>query len=144
MRRSTIDKQLPFPTVDNNKVKGKLIMRETVYIVEDDLDIGELAKYLLTGLGKEAHVLRTISAFHAQMDIQKPQLIVLDIRLPDGNGMTLCNQLKNNSATKHIPIVIMSAHDNRPQDSMSIADGILHKPFRISDFEACMLKHLTA
>ncbi len=117
-------------------------MKEIVYIVEDDFDIGELVQYLLTDLGKEARVMRSVTAFNEQMDVEKPQLIVLDIRLPDGNGISVCNQLKNDPATKHIPVLMMSANESMLANSVCKADGILRKPFRISDFESCILKYL--
>jgi len=45
------------------------IMKEIVYIVEDDFDIGELAQYLIVNLGKEARVLSTIAAFNRQINV---------------------------------------------------------------------------
>lgn len=115
-------------------------MNETVYILEDDIDIGELVHYLLVGLGKDAHLLRSIHAFREQMRLEKPQLIILDICLPDGNGIALCNQLKDDPATKHIPVLMMSANDNMLTDNLCKADGILQKPFGVKDFETCILE----
>jgi DNA-binding response OmpR family regulator len=121
-----------------------MTMEETIYIVEDDFDIGELVYYLLHSLGKKAHILNTIAAFNHQMDNLMPDLIILDARLPDGNGLTLCNQLKNNPDTQHIPIIMMSANETMLADSTCKADGAVQKPFRIADFESSILRHLKA
>ncbi len=118
-------------------------MNETVYIVEDDLDIGELVHYLLVGLGKDAHVLPSVRAFRQRMLLAKPQLILMDIRLPDGNGIAICDQLKDDPATKDIPVLMMTANDNMLSDGACRADGILQKPFGVKDFETSILKHLT-
>lgn len=117
-------------------------MKETVYIVEDDLDIGEVAQYLINNLGKETFVLNTVAAFNRQMNVLSPDLIILDARLPDGNGVSVCNQLKSDPRTKHIPVLLMSANENMLTDGASKADGVIRKPFQITDFESAVLQHL--
>lgn len=87
-------------------------------------------------LGKEARVLSTIAAFNRQINVLLPDLVILDVRLPDGNGVSVCNELKSSPLTKHIPVLMMSANENMLVDEACKADGAIRKPFRIADFES--------
>lgn len=62
-----------------------------------------------------------------------PNLFILDIMLPDGNGIDICRQLKSNEATREAPIVMISAHFNQFPLDCGAADFI-EKPFDIDNF----------
>ncbi|MFD2517054.1 response regulator [Salinimicrobium flavum] len=58
-------------------------------------------------------------------------VFLLDIMLPDGNGLDLCRELKNNETTRKIPVVLMSAHADI--NSMEGADDFISKPFDVDE-----------
>ena len=63
-----------------------------------------------------------------------PQLILLDIRLSNGYGHLLCEDLKSNAKTSHIPVILVSGADNLEKIAVDYkADGFLAKPFDMED-----------
>jgi CheY-like chemotaxis protein len=63
---------------------------------------------------------------------QHPDLVLLDVALPDHDGFWVCNQLKTNAETAHIPVVMltaMSLPSDRQQALTAGADGYIVKPF---------------
>lgn len=102
-------------------------MTKTIYIVEDDTDIRGLIEYLLNRMDYIVLGCATVEIFRKKMAIKFPDLILLDIMLPDGNGETVCRELKEAAATSHLPILLMSA--NRPTETY--ANDFINKPFDI-------------
>ena len=87
-------------------------MKKQVVLVEDDLDIRELIELILAEENYEVVSFERIRDFKNSMQQQQPDLILLDIMLPDGNGIDLCHELKSDERTQRIPVVLMSAHYN--------------------------------
>ena len=84
-------------------------MLQNILIVDDETDFIELLKFRLAGLG--CGVLEANDGIHAltQAREAKPDLILLDILLPDLDGLSVCEILKRQPGTKKIPIIFMSA-----------------------------------
>ncbi len=80
-----------------------------ILIVDDELDFIELVKFRLANLHCE--ILEANDGVHAlsQARTGKPDLILLDILLPDLDGLSVCEILHRQAATKKIPIIMMSA-----------------------------------
>src|ERR1700677_2610481 len=80
-----------------------------ILIVDDELDFIELVKFRLTNLHCE--FLEANDGVHAlsQARTGKPDLILLDILLPDLDGLSVCEILRRQPATRKIPIIFMSA-----------------------------------
>ncbi len=109
-------------------------LKKNVYVVEDNDDIRELVEYLLESEAYNVSGFATVGEFKKKMDISHPDLIVLDVMLPDGNGLDVCNLLKVKEDTKMIPIILMSANTNVAYISKeSLADAFISKPFDIDD-----------
>lgn len=108
-------------------------MEKKIYILEDDADIGELIAFILTEQGYEVSVFGNIASFRQHTDHDKPPaLLIIDVMLPDGNGLDICKEWKAADATRHIPILVMSAYEDYRQDSRAQdADGFISKPFDI-------------
>ena len=104
-------------------------MEKTIYLVEDDTDIREMITYVLKKTKRNVVAFPTAQAFKHRMEIGFPNLIILDIMLPDGNGKDICSQLKSNATTNNIPILLMSANVSKE----SSADDFIGKPFDIDD-----------
>jgi DNA-binding response OmpR family regulator len=111
------------------------IMKKNIYLVEDDNDINDLIKYLLSDIGYRVLTCTTMTAFKQALEIALPDLIILDIMLPDGDGVEICRELKSTENMQKIPIFLMSAHVNGKQMAIeACADDFISKPFDINDF----------
>ena len=80
-----------------------------ILIVDDEDDFVELVKFRLGGLGCEILVANDGVQALSQARQFKPDLILLDILLPDLDGLSVCEILRRQPATKKIPIIFMSA-----------------------------------
>ena len=80
-----------------------------------------------------------VTAFPNAEDFQKailnhsPDLILLDIMLPDGNGIEICKNLRKTESTTGIPVVLMSAHADASILQDNCANDFIAKPFDIDD-----------
>jgi len=109
-------------------------MKNIIYLVEDDKDIREVVEYLLTGIGLNIQTYGTISEFKKGLEVTLPDMIILDIMLPDGNGTDICRELKLAELTRSIPVLLMSAHsDGKSPDGKLYADDFISKPFDVED-----------
>jgi two-component system, OmpR family, alkaline phosphatase synthesis response regulator PhoP len=80
-----------------------------ILIVDDESDFIELVKFRLAGLGCEFLVANDGVQALSQARQLKPNLILLDILLPDLDGLSVCEILRRQPSTKKIPIIFMSA-----------------------------------
>jgi CheY-like chemotaxis protein len=70
-------------------------MKKSIYLVEDDKEIRELIQLVLEPLNVEISFFETVSDFKKQFGVWKPDLLVLDVMLPDGSGMEICESVKS-------------------------------------------------
>ncbi len=107
---------------------------KVVYLVEDDPDIRDLVKYLLVEEGFVVHAFGTVQSFRESLHSATPHLFILDIMLPDGNGIEVSKELKTYSDMKSVPILLMSAdHGKVDKPIPESADQFIAKPFDIND-----------
>lgn len=108
-------------------------MGKIIQIVEDDDDIRFILGYILEDVGATIETFDCIEAFKTRR--QNADLLILDVRLPDGNGIELSKCLKSSTTTSSIPVIIMSAHAN---GNLAIlegkADAFIEKPFDLDRF----------
>ena len=107
------------------------IMKE-IFILEDDEGIRELTQLLLENEGYDVCSFATAENFHLKLKQVIPDLFLIDIRLPDGDGREICRELRRNEKTAHLPIILMSA--NSTPDKSTGADDFIPKPFDIDEF----------
>ncbi|WP_316831666.1 response regulator transcription factor [Pedobacter aquatilis] len=109
-------------------------MSKKIVILEDDAGIMEVLEFLLQEENYQVDGYASVDAFQ-QADLIPPDLYLLDVRLPDGNGIEVCSRIKNSERTKNVPVLMMSAHDTPDNISASCqAEGFISKPFDIDDF----------
>jgi len=82
---------------------------DKILIVDDEQDFVELLKFRLAALNVEFIVAANGVEALSQARLFKPDLILLDILLPDLDGLSICEILKRQPATKKIPVIFMSA-----------------------------------
>jgi len=76
----------------------------------------------------------------------KPDLILLDVILPNKNGFQVCRQLKNDDATKDVKVVIVSSKDTASDKFWGLkqgADDYLTKPYKEEDLQAIIEKNIS-
>ena len=103
-----------------------------IYYVEDDTNIRDLTIYALKQGGFEAEGFERADEFYAAVRRQVPELVLLDIMLPEVDGLEILRELRNNPATKHIPIMMLTAKGTEYDTVCGLdagADDYLAKPF---------------
>ena len=109
--------------------------KKCIYLLEDNDDIREMILFLLEEEEYEVFACPTVKSFNEKMRHGKPDMFVLDVMLTDGNGIQVCESLKSNQKTNHIPILMMSANAQQSNVKRSCsAEDFISKPFDIDDF----------
>lgn len=109
-------------------------MKGHIAILEDDDSLRELFTVLLEDEGYRVDSFSTVASFTKSLCAPLPDLFILDVRLPDGDGIQVCSLIKTTSDTQHIPVIMMSAHRNFARENgMCTAEAFIAKPFDIPD-----------
>jgi DNA-binding response OmpR family regulator len=109
-------------------------MPKRVLVIDNDEAILDMMKEALTD---EKYVVQTSTTVHGIFDVIdqfNPALVLIDYILHDINGGEICAQIKKNSKTSHIPVIIFSGH-SRVLKSLGTygSDAIIEKPFDLAD-----------
>jgi len=108
-------------------------MNKHIAVIEDDRDILDLIECILTDEGYQIDLYDHIETAD-KIIAQQPAALLLDNRLANGYGATLCASLKSNPKTEHIPVILVSASSNIEQLAADCgADAFLPKPFDLDD-----------
>ncbi len=103
-----------------------------IVVVDDEPDIVELVSLHLRRAGFAVHPLTSAAPLPAFLARHQPALIVLDLMLPDADGMDVCRNLKRDERTRGIPILILSARGEEVDVVLGLefgADDYMVKPF---------------
>lgn len=103
-----------------------------IFCVEDDDAIRNMMLYTLHASGFEAEGFPDGTAFFAALETRKPKLVLLDIMLPGMDGIEILKQIRSQSATKHIPVIMATAKGTEYDKVLGLdlgADDYLAKPF---------------
>ena len=103
-----------------------------IYILEDDASILKLVMYTLNKEGLENQGFEKPSLFYAALKKQKPDLILLDIMLPEEDGLSILKYLKHDYAYKQIPVIMLTAKSSEYDKVLGLdegADDYVSKPF---------------
>lgn len=107
-----------------------------IYIVEDDKNIRELESYALQSSGYEVKSFENSNDFYNACKDQLPDLVLLDIMLPEEDGLDILKNLRNQEKTKDIPIIMVTAKTteiDKVKGLDSGADDYLSKPFGVME-----------
>ena len=116
-------------------------MRNRVVVIEDDKDILDIIDYILADEGYIVNKFDHLVQIETLTQLE-PSLILLDNKLAEGFGNTLCLLIKSQPAVKHIPVILLSASSSLAQVAEKCqADGYLSKPFNIEDLLDIVKRH---
>ena len=105
---------------------------EKILVVDDEENIRELVRYNLAREGYQVTTVGSGEEALKQVSSKPPDLIVLDLMLPGMDGFDVCRQLKNDSRTAHIPIVMLTVKGEESDIVVGLelgADDYITKPF---------------
>lgn len=118
----------------------------TVLLVEDSLTEAQILISYLRQAGLAVVSATSCEEARTKLQVQRPDLVLLDVILPGQSGFELCRELKTNSSTKQIPVVICSTKGTEADKfwgSMLGADAYLTKPVDHRELTSTVLR-LTA
>ncbi len=107
-------------------------MDKIIVIIDDEKDIVELISIHLTKSGYKSKGFYDAHTFLSYLTNNLPDLIILDLMLPDIDGLELCKMLKSNSRTTHVPIIMLTAKSEEVDKVLGLelgADDYVTKPF---------------
>ena len=103
-----------------------------IYLVEDDDSIRELVLYTLHTTGFEAEGFRNAADFWQALEKELPQLVLLDIMLPDEDGVHILKRLRAGAETADLPVMMLTAKSSEYDRVVGLdsgADDYMPKPF---------------
>lgn len=103
-----------------------------IYLVEDDDNIRKLVCYALTKEGFEVQGYSSPKEFWQGLQTELPELILLDIMLPEEDGLSILEKLKNRARTEYIPVIMLTAKGSEFDKVTGLdmgADDYVAKPF---------------
>src|SRR5258708_974002 len=107
-------------------------MPKKVAIVEDEAELAALLEYNLARQGLATRVITSSRGALEQLESWKPDLIILDVMLPDGDGFELCRRLRNSATLDRTPIVFLTARSDEVDRVLGLeigGDDYVTKPF---------------
>jgi DNA-binding response OmpR family regulator len=113
--------------------RSVLVSKKKILVVEDEESLLKLESILLTSKGYEV---RGVSNGQAALDAiaeESPDLVLLDIMLPEMDGFEVCRRIKSDPGTKEIPIIMLTAKKSREDMARGEkvgADWYITKPFK--------------
>ena len=110
-----------------------------IYLLEDDDSIRKLVLYGLDSQGFQARGFALPSEFWRAMDAQMPELVLLDIMLPEEDGLSILKRLRAQSSTRRLPIIMLTAKNSEYDRVIGLdhgADDFVSKPFSMLELIA--------
>lgn len=111
-------------------------MGKWIYYVEDDTSIRELVLYALKTAEFQVMGFENAASFYKRMKEQQPDLILLDIMLPDEDGVSILKKMKSRPDTENIPVIMMTAKSSEYDKVLGLdsgADDYITKPFGVME-----------
>lgn len=113
--------------------------KELIFAVEDEIHIQQLIKYNLEANGYRVLTFESGEALLNECNSSIPDLFILDIMLPGIDGLEVCRQLRQNTRTKNIPVIMLTAKSEELDKVLGLelgADDYITKPFSVRELVA--------
>ena len=107
-----------------------------IYIVEDDQNIREIESFALKNSGYQIRDFSNAAEFYQAMKVIRPDLVLLDIMLPEEDGMEILQKLRKNPDTRRLPVIMVTAKStelDRVKGLDGGADDYIVKPFGVME-----------
>jgi len=107
-------------------------MGSRILVVEDETDLAELVAFNLRGAGHDVTVAHDGNTALAEIQRSQPDLLVLDVMLPDLSGIEVCRRLRRNPQTIRLPVIMLTARTDEVDRVVGFevgADDYVPKPF---------------
>ena len=107
-----------------------------IYLLEDDESIRELVIYTLKSQGYEAKGFERPSLFWKELEKELPSLLLLDVMLPEEDGITILKKLRVRPNTRRLPVIMLTARGSEYDTVIGLdsgADDYIPKPFRMME-----------
>jgi two-component system phosphate regulon response regulator PhoB len=120
-------------------------MSKRIAIVEDEAELAALIEYNLTRNGYEAKVFTGTAGTMKALEAANPDLIVLDVMLPDLDGFELCRQIRSSAALSRTPVLFLTARSDEVDRVLGLeigGDDYMTKPFSPRELIARVKAHL--
>lgn len=107
-----------------------------IYIVEDDRSILEIEEFALKNSGYRVMGFQEAKKFYTALKTQLPDLVLLDIMLPDEDGLTILGKIRNSEDTRKLPVIMVTAKTTEIDKVKGLdmgADDYVTKPFGVME-----------
>ena len=115
------------------------MVKKLIYVVEDEKHIQELIAFNLIETGYDVKCFDNGEDMFIECQTKKPDLFILDIMLPGIDGFEICRKIKENSALKKIPIIMLTAKNDEFNKVLGLelgAEDYITKPFSVRELVA--------
>lgn len=109
---------------------------DRIYCVEDDEGIRELITYAVKSAGFDAEGFESAASFEERLKVSVPSMVLLDIMLPDKDGIEILKDIRNNEAIKNLPVILITAKGTEGDKVRGFeygADDYVTKPFGVME-----------
>ena len=107
-----------------------------IWCIEDDININNLVVYAMESSGYEVRGFVNYTEFEQAMGEDRPDLLILDVMLPDKDGMEILKELRENDATYYLPVIMLTAKTAESDRVRALdmgADDYVPKPFGVME-----------
>ncbi len=120
-------------------------MPKRIAIVEDEAELATLVEYNLARNGFQPRILTGAANTLRDLEIWKPDLIVLDVMLPEADGFEICRQIRKSSTISRVPVLFLTARSEEVDRVLGLeigGDDYITKPFSTRELIARVKAHL--
>lgn len=120
-------------------------MAKRIAVVEDEAELAALVEYNLVRNGFQCRILPGTAGTAQELEAWKPDLIVLDVMLPDSDGFEVCRQIRRSSTIARVPILFLTARSDEVDRVLGLeigGDDYITKPFSPRELVARVKAHL--
>ena len=113
--------------------------KQLIYVVDDEVNIRELLAFNLEKAGYKVKSFADGRSFLEELGTKKPDLVCLDLMLPDYDGVELCKKIRHSPGISDLPILMLTARTTEFDTVIGLeagADDYLGKPFSVNEFLA--------
>jgi two-component system phosphate regulon response regulator PhoB len=111
-------------------------MSQKILIIEDEPDIRKTLEYNISREGYEVTSASSLSEARQSLELSSFSLLLLDLMLPDGSGLDLFRELKQDKSKSSMPVIILTAKDDEVDKVVGVelgADDYVTKPFSVRE-----------